>query len=70
MARAAGMPKLVGRVKASRLVQGLLYSKYDEKSKPKPSEQTLARLREVFAPDIAKLDETLGTKFGQRWSYC
>ena len=65
--RAAGMPILVGRVKSSRLVQRLLYSTYDEKKKPSPAPETVARLRDVFAPDIAKLDATLGTSLVQRW---
>jgi hypothetical protein len=69
MVRAAGMPKLVGRVKSSRLVQRLLFARYDEKEKPKPAPETIARLRDVFAPDIAKLDETLGTSLGCLWSY-
>ena len=63
------MPKLVGRIKASRLVQGLLYSSFDEAAKPKPSPQTVARLREIFAPDIAKLDRALCSRFGELWSY-
>lgn len=69
MVRGAGMPKLVGRVKASPLVRRLLYAPYREAERPQPTPQTTARLRDGFARDIATLDEVLGTAFGRRWSY-
>jgi hypothetical protein len=69
LTRAGGMPKLIGRVKTSGLVQRLLYRPYNERKRPTPTPQTVTRLREMFLPDIAKLDEKLGTTFGRLWSY-
>ena len=70
LVRGAGMPRVVGRVKASTLVQKLLYLRYTEKARPRPTSLTLDRLRAVFEPDIAVLDRILETDFGQRWAYC
>lgn len=69
LARAGGMPKLVGRVKTSGLVQRLLYRPYNDDKRPQPMPRTVARLREKFWPDVARLDEALGTTFGRLWSY-
>jgi len=67
--RSAGMPKLVGRVKGSPLVQRLMYAEYRQEGKPMPSAETVARLRDLFFPDVAALDRVLSTSCGQMWAY-
>jgi hypothetical protein len=64
-----GMPKVVGRIKASPLMQRLLYCQYALDDMPTPSAATISRLREIFAADVRILDDVLGTDFCRRWSY-
>jgi hypothetical protein len=67
--RRAGLPKVVGRIKTSPLVQRLLYAPYADEPKPQLSGQLHERLQAIFAPDVALLDETLGTNLARRWGY-
>ena len=67
--RDIGMPGIVGQMKSSKLVQKFLYRPYASGEKPKASEETKQSLREVFRPDVALLDETLGTNFSELWKY-
>jgi hypothetical protein len=69
LVRGWGMPKLVGRIKASRHIQRLLYVSYREGGKPQPALHTIARLREIFEPDLACLDKLLETEFRRTWCY-
>lgn len=69
LVRGWGMPHLVGRIKASQHVQKLLYARYKADEKPAPAPQTVARLRDIFEPDVALLDKILGTNMLRVWSY-
>lgn len=69
LVRGWGMPNLVGRIKASQHLQRLLYAKYREDEKPRPAPQTVARLRDIFEPDVALLDKILGADCRHLWSY-
>ena len=69
LVRGWGMPNLVGRIKASQHVQRLLYARYGEDERPQPAPQTVARLREIFEPDLVFLDKILGTECRRLWSY-
>ena len=69
LVRRWGMPHLVGRIKASPHIQKLLYRRYQADDKPIPLPETVARLRDIFEPDVGLLDKLLGTNMVQRWSY-
>lgn len=69
VARELGFPVLVGRVKSSPLVQRLLYRPYASDEKPRPDCSTARRLKELFAEDVASLDELLGSGFKSLWGY-
>ena len=67
--RSAGMPKLVGQVKTSPVVQRVLFRSYSDADKPRLTPQMRDRLRSIFAPDIEQLDRLMGTNLSRRWSY-
>jgi hypothetical protein len=69
LVRGWGMPNLVGRIKVSQPIQQLLYARYQVDEKPQPKPQTVARLRDVFQPDVVLLDKILGTDFRDLWGY-
>jgi hypothetical protein len=52
-----------------RCIRRLLYAEYDAQQKPSPAPETIARLRDLFASDIEKLDASLDTSLSRRWSY-
>ncbi len=68
-ARAAGLRKLRGRVKTSRLVRELLYRSYEADGKPSMRRDTQERLRAGFRDDVERLDGLLGTRLGELWGY-
>jgi hypothetical protein len=69
LVRDAGFPGLVGRVKSCAWVQRLLYASYQDGQRPAPAPHEVDELRQVFATDLERLDQILGTAFCQRWGY-
>jgi hypothetical protein len=64
-----GLRQLRGRIKRSRWIRNLLYSPYRDEDKPRVSEGTRQRLREIFRPEVETLGEILGQDLLGRWSY-
>ncbi|WP_164100507.1 sulfotransferase domain-containing protein [Candidatus Laterigemmans baculatus] len=69
LAKRAGVKKIVGRVKTSAWIRNLLYRQYTPETKPKMRPETRQRLRELFAPEVARLDHLLGTQCARTWNY-
>jgi sulfotransferase family protein len=67
--RRLGLPGVVGRVKESALLNRLLYSSYKPGEKPGMSRETREYLRDVFSPEVQRLDALLGSNFCARWCY-
>ena len=68
-ARKLGMASLVGKVKGSRLVERTLYREFRAGEKPKPEARTISRLRQQFAPEVARLRELTGSDLSELWGY-
>ena len=63
-----GLRRLRSRVKRSTKVRQALYRPYAD-DKPTPEPDTVARLRDGFADEVADLDELLGRPVSRRWHY-
>lgn len=68
-AKRAGLKRLTGRAKTSVMLRNLLYRPYTPETRPKMRPDTRLRLRELFAPEVDKMDRLLATNFGQAWRY-
>lgn len=64
-----GMPRLVGRVKSSPIVQKLLFSPLEGNHKPTMASATRASLRDFFSGDIELLDNLLDVNAARRWGF-
>lgn len=64
-----GLPGMVGKIKASRLLSGILYRSFDPNEMPRISSQAREYLEEVFAPEVRSLDQLLGVDLTTRWGY-
>ena len=63
-----GLRRLRSRVKRSARVRQALYRPYTD-DRPTPDPETVARLRDGFAAEVAGLDELLGVPVSGRWGY-
>lgn len=68
-ARQLGLPGLVTQVKESAIVNRLLYTPYRPGEKPEMPSRARESLREVFSPELRRLDALLGADFCVRWGY-
>ena len=68
LVKRAGLRRLRSRVKRSARVRQALYRPYAD-DKPTPDPETVARLRERFADEVADLDDLLGVPVSRRWDY-
>jgi hypothetical protein len=64
-----GLVRLRGKVKLSTTIRNALYRPYGRADRPALSAETAARLRERYAPEVAAVDELLGTNLVERWGY-
>ena len=64
-----GLKGLRGRVKTSRAVRNMLYRPYEDEERPSMLPATEARLRELMAGEVGRLDELAGTNFTGLWNY-
>lgn len=64
-----GLIELRGRVKTSPFVRNILYRQFTNASRPEMRPETRARLREIMADEIQRLDAVAGTDFCKRWGY-
>ena len=64
-----GFPGLVGKIKASTLLGTVLYRPYAPANKPQMSPSTRSHLRQIFMPEVQRLDILLGANFCGRWGY-
>ena len=69
LARKLGLVNLVAALKSSHLVRHALYKEFTNENKPRPSDATVARLRESARPSVCELDALMGTDFCKRWGY-
>lgn len=69
LARKWGFARQVGQVKASRLLQTLLYRSFRPNEKSIPSEAIRARLEELFLPDVTATGEFIGMDLPAIWGY-
>jgi hypothetical protein len=67
--RRLGLPGVVEQVKDSPLLNRLLYIPYGPKERPEMSSWAREYLREVFSPELQRLDALLGAHFCIRWGY-
>jgi hypothetical protein len=67
--RRLGFPGIVGRVKDSPLLTRLLYSSNGTNGMHPMPFGAQAYLREIFAPEVQRLDELLLTNLSVRWGY-
>jgi Sulfotransferase domain len=63
-----GLRRLRSRVKRSVALRQALYQPYAA-DRPTVDPVVAARLRQVFAPEVAALDELLGLPVSERWGY-
>ena len=69
LARRLGFVGLRGKVKTSPTVRNLLYRPYGKTSRPTVAPETEARLRDVFADEVRRVDALAGTDFCRLWDY-
>ena len=67
--RRLGFPGIVGRVKDSPLLTRVLYGSNGTNGMPPMPFGAQAYLREIFAPEVQRLDELLLTNLSLRWGY-
>ncbi|ADE14482.1 sulfotransferase [Nitrosococcus halophilus Nc 4] len=67
--RAIGLPAVVSRIKESPMVSRMLYSPYTEETKPAISNETRNELRNLFYPEVRRLDELMESDLLYRWGY-
>jgi hypothetical protein len=60
LARRLGLQNLLGRMKSSRVVLGMLYKPFDEGSQEKMPPEVWDRLAAYYAEDIARVSNLLG----------
>ena len=65
--RDLGLPNVVTKVKANRLVQKVLYRPFGDAPGLDPS--TEAMLRDRFRSDVLRASELTGLPVAQRWGY-
>ena len=63
-----GLRRLRSRVKRSVRIRRALYRPYAD-DRPTPDPDTVARLRQGFAAEVAGLDAVLGVSVSTRWGY-
>ena len=68
MVKRVGLRRLRSRVKRSAKVRQALYRPYAD-DRPTPPPDTVVRLREGFAGEVAALDDLLGVPVSRRWDY-
>ncbi len=66
LARRLGRPTIVGRVKSSSWVQGLLYRSLDDDVR-RPPPEAYATVRARLGPDLVRLPEVLQVPMPDRW---
>lgn len=69
MAGRLGLSGLRGKVKTSPAVRNLLYRPYSGDSRPAIPTDTEARLRDLMAAEVQRLDLIAGTDFCGQWNY-
>lgn len=67
--RRLGFPGIVGRVKDSPLLSRVLYSSNGTNEMRRMPFGAQAYLREIFTPEVRRLDELLATNLSVRWGY-
>jgi hypothetical protein len=67
--RYIGMPGVVAAIKDSEIVNRALYVAYNSENKPVISQSTEHYLRELFLPEIQRVDDLLGFDLCGRWGY-
>jgi len=58
--RKLGWVNLLGKLKSSRAVRGIFYKPYTQQDKPDVDPQVREMLKDVFEPQIVRLEEMLG----------
>lgn len=64
-----GLVGLRGKAKTSPTVRNLLYRQFTDANRPKMLPETKARLRELMAGEVQRLDRAAGTDFANLWYY-
>lgn len=64
-----GLVGLRGKAKTSPTVRNLLYRQFTDANRPKMLPETKARLRELMAGEVQRLDRVAGTDFASLWYY-
>ena len=64
-----GLVGLRGKAKTSPAVRNLLYRQFTDSSRPKMPPEIEARLRELMADEVQRLDAVAGTDFCRLWNY-
>lgn len=67
--RRCGFPGLVGKIKESPLLGRILYRTYAPDKKPQMSPAIRNHLRQIFMPEVQRLDILLGSHLSVRWGY-
>ena len=67
--RRLGWKKLRGRVKRSRLVRSLIYREVADDDRATVSPEARAELKQLFTPEVQRLEELLGMNLCDRWGY-
>ena len=69
MAGRIGLSGLRGKVKTSPTVRNLIYRPYADEARPTMAPATQARLRNLMADEVRRLDGAAGTDFCRLWNY-
>lgn len=64
-----GLRGLRGKVKTSPMVRNLLYRPFTDESRPTMPPEIEARLRDLMAGEVQRLDALAGTEFCRLWDY-
>ena len=68
-AKQIGLDGLRGKVKTSPFIRNLLYKPFTVESRPTIAPETKARLRDLMAGEVQRLDAAAGTYFCSLWNY-
>ena len=69
LAKQLGLGALRGRLKTSPTIRNLLYRPFSDDARPTMAPATEARLREIMADEIRRLDASAQTDFCRLWNY-
>ncbi|HKW89159.1 MAG TPA: sulfotransferase [Candidatus Acidoferrales bacterium] len=64
-----GFPGVVGKIKESPLLAKILYHPYAPNEKPQVSPAIRSYLRQIFIPEVQRLDALLSSHLSLRWGY-